>query len=73
MALPRRGDFSFISDNETRDVLQSAFTVCERIPGAWNLLLPEPPSGGFALDNRQEMDSLTNEIDNEYRDGHIFV
>jgi len=70
MELPRRGDFSFISDNRTRDALQSAFTVCERIPGAWNLLLPEPPSGSFAFDNRQEMNSLTNEIDSAYSAGH---
>ena len=70
MELPRRGDFSFISDNRTRDALQSAFTVCERTPGAWNLLLPEPPSGSFAFDNREQMNSLTNEINNEYRAGH---
>ena len=70
MELPRRGDFSFISDDTTRDALQSAFTVCERTPGAWNLLLPEPPSGGFAFDNRPQLSSLKNEIDSAYRPGH---
>jgi len=70
MALPRRGDFSFISDDDTRYALQSAYNVCNSTQGAWNLLLPEPPSGGFMFDNRQEMDFLTSEIDNEYSPGH---
>jgi hypothetical protein len=48
MALLPRGNFSFITDNDERQMLRSAFTAIESVPGGWNALLPEPEAGrGF--------------------------
>jgi len=47
MALPPRGDFSFLNDEMTREALSDAFVKVEAIPGGWNALLPEPGGAGF--------------------------
>jgi len=45
MALPLRGDFSFITDASTRFMFQSAFAAVETVPGGWNALLPQARVG----------------------------
>jgi hypothetical protein len=40
-----RGDFSFVNDTHTREMLQDAFTAVESVPGGWDSLLSQPPHG----------------------------
>ena len=67
MALPPRGDFSFIEDPLDRQFLADAFHAVESVPGGWAALMPEPPAGegfmfsvGAAGSARSQIDDIIN-------------
>lgn len=40
--IPSQSDFSFVTDNNVKEMLSTAFDAVASVPGGWNALLPEP-------------------------------
>lgn len=59
--IPARGNFSFINDVWSREMLQTAFDAIESVPNGWEALLPEPVNG-FMFSPRPE-GSILRQID----------
>jgi len=63
MALPPRGDFSFIEDPLDRQFLADAFHAVESVPGGWAALMPEPPAGEGFMFSVGAVGSARSQID----------
>jgi len=67
MALPPRGDFSFVQDPLYRQFFPDAFHAIESVPGGWAALIPDPPahlgfmfSVGAVGSARSQIDDIIN-------------
>ena len=61
------GDFSFIKEQNQRDILTHDFQVINSIPGAWTALLLHDSEKSFLWDTQGE---LWNMIKNKMHPGH---
>ena len=61
--IPPRGNFSFINDIWSKEMLQSAFDAVESVQGGWEALLPEPSGGGGFMFSPRPEGSVLRQID----------
>ena len=61
--IPPRGDFSFIPDDNEREMLSDAFNAVESVIGGWETFIPEPEAGSGFMFSRVSPESIRAQID----------
>ena len=67
------GDFSFISNNSERAMLEDAYRVCNSLEGCWEYLARQdvpPPGEGFIFSRDPFLKNIGNFIDQDGKIGH---